>query len=276
MNCPRSAGTGKCVECDGAGYIECPSCSGKGRKTTSRGVSYGCKSCGGDGKIDCSAECSSCNGTGKITEEFQKETREKYTPKFVNYSPNSKVVQPLIVLNVVMFIFINWGPPQVVIDLLLTNLSLSQGHYWSFLTPAFIHWNWIHLLMNMAFLWYYGPPLEGLLGQRRFLATYLFTCITGCVFSYLGNIELQGGDIAGIGASGAMYGLVGAYLALHHRWRIVTTLNFKALLTWSGMLLLVGFSLEWTEYNFIDNWAHLGGLLGGLFLNLMLPKPEGH
>ncbi|MCA9779518.1 MAG: hypothetical protein KC800_22475, partial [Candidatus Eremiobacteraeota bacterium] len=157
MNCPRCQGSGKCAECDGAGYIECPSCSGKGSKTTSRGASYACKSCGGDGKMDCSAECSSCNGTGAITEEFQKETREKYTPRFVNYSPNSAVVWPLIILNIIVFAFVRYGPPEYTSSLFLSAQSLSLGHYRAFLTPSFVHWSAIHLILNMSFLGYYGP-----------------------------------------------------------------------------------------------------------------------
>jgi membrane associated rhomboid family serine protease len=275
LNCPRCKGSGKCVECEGAGYIECPSCSGKGKKKTSRGVNYSCKACGGNGKMDCSLDCSSCNGTGEITEEFQKETREKYTPKFVNYTPSSAVVRSLIIFNIVVFALVEWGPSDIANSLLLSSESLGQGHYWAFLTPAFLHGSAFHLLLNMLFLGAYGPPLEGLLGKRRFLATYLFTAITGCLLSYLGNIELRGQFFAGVGASGALFGMVGSYIALQYRWRIVTTINLRSLINWTGLLLLVGFSLEWTEYNYIDNWGHLGGLLGGLALNYVLPKPKG-
>jgi membrane associated rhomboid family serine protease len=275
LNCPRCEGSGQCAECEGAGYIECPSCRGKGKKTTSRGATYSCKSCDGDGKMDCSMECSSCNGTGEITEKFQKETREKYTPRFVNYTPNSAVVWPLVIFNVIVFAFVEWGPRDVAGTLYLTSESLNQGHYWAFITPSFMHWSGIHLILNMVFLGYYGPPLEGLLGKRRFLATYLFTALTACLLSYLGNIELRGFGFAGIGASGPMYGIVGSYMALQYRWRMVSTLNLKSLVNWAGIILLVGFSIEWTEFNFIDNWGHLGGLLGGMALNLVLPKPKG-
>jgi|GEM_PF-313079 len=275
VNCPRCQGSGHCAECGGAGFIECPSCSGKGTKKTSRGASYACKSCGGDGKMDCSAKCSSCNGSGVITEELQKETREKYTPKFVSYSPSSAVVWPLIMVNVVIFALVFVGPPELTASLFLTSQSLAQGHYWAFVTPSFVHWSGIHLLLNMWVLRFYGPPLEGLLGKWRFVACYLFTALTACVASYWGNIVVQGSYVAGVGASGPIFGIVGAYIALDYRWRIVSTINLKPLVTWSGIILLVGFAMEFSDFNFIDNWAHLGGLLGGLVFNLILPKPKG-
>lgn len=225
--------------------------------------------------MDCSAECSSCNGTGAITEEFQKETREKYTPRFVNYSPNSAVVWPLIILNIIVFAFVRYGPPEYTSSLFLSAQSLSLGHYWAFLTPSFVHWSAIHLILNMSFLGYYGPALEGLLGKSRFLACYLFSGLTACVASYVGNILVQGYDFAGVGASGPLFGFVGSFLALHYRWRMVSMINLRSLINWTGGILIVGFALELTDYGFIDNWAHLGGLLGGLVFNLVLPKPQG-
>lgn len=275
MDCPRCEGSGKCVECDGVGHIECPGCSGKGTKTTSRGVSYNCKACSGNGKVECSAECSSCNGTGEITEAFQKETRDKYRPKFANYSPNSKVVWPLIIINIVVFMGLKFAPWDVTVTFMLSSQSFQLGHYWALITPSFIHFDTFHILLNMVFLGYYGPPLEGLLGKRRFLLTYLFAALTACSMSYLGNIVIHGYAAAGVGASGPLFGIMGAYIAIHKRWRMVSSVDVRQLTNWAGILLLVGFALEASDFNFIDNWAHLGGLLGGLFLNFVLPRPRG-
>ncbi len=225
--------------------------------------------------MECSPKCSSCDGTGSITEEFQKETREKYTPRFVNYSPNSAVVWPLIILNIIIYAVVNYGPPQYTSTLFLTSQSIQQGHYWAFLTPSFVHWSGIHLLLNMLFLGYYGPALEGLLGKSRFVATYLFTALTACAASYFGNIIVHGYGFAGVGASGPLYGIVGSFIALYYRWRMVSMINLRTLVNWTGGLLLVGFAMEFSDFNFIDNWAHLGGLLGGLAFNMALPKPRG-
>lgn len=276
MNCPRCEGSGKCAQCGGEGSIECPGCSGKGTKSTSRGASYKCKTCDGAGTVGCSPNCSSCDGTGEITEAFQKQTRDKYRLKFANYTPNSKVVGPIMIVNVAIFLLVYstewnvWGP------LLLTPYSFQQGHYWTLLSPAFVHFSLIHILLNMSFLGFYGPPLEGLLGKTRFLGCYLFSAITATGLSYLGNIVLHELPTAGVGASGPLFGLTGAYIALHFRWRMSANVELRRLVFLSSALLVGGFLLELTEFNFIDNWAHLGGLLGGLAINLVLPRPKGN
>ena len=276
MNCPRCKGSGNCAQCGGEGSIECPGCSGKGTKTTSRGASYNCKTCEGEGKVGCSPHCSSCDGTGEITEAFQQQTRDKYRLKFANYAPNSKIVGPIMLLNAIVFLLIKttdwnvWGP------LILTPFSFQQGQYWTLISPAFVHFSLLHILLNMSFLKYYGPHLEGLLGKRRFLGCYLFTAVTATALSYFGNIVLHQYSAAGVGASGPLFGITGAYIALHLRWRMSPNVDLKRLFYLSGVLLLGGFLLEFTEFNFIDNWAHLGGLLGGLALNLLLPRPQGN
>lgn len=255
--------------------MECPNCGGKGSKSTSRGATYSCKACAGSGRLECSPQCSSCNGTGEITEEFQKETREKYTPKFANYSPDSAVVWPLLALNVLVYVLVTYFPREQVYFLYLSIDSLERGQYWAFLTSSFIHWTFLHLFLNMGFLVSYGPPLEGLLGKGRFAACYLFAALTAGLASFLGNVWLAGSYFAGAGASGPLFGMVGAYIALQYRWRMVTTINLNSLVRWTGGLLVLGFCLEAGGIIFLDNWGHLGGLLGGLLFNLVLPRPRG-
>ena len=254
--------------------MECPSCSGKGQKTTSRGASYPCKACSGEGSVECPKECSSCNGSGEITEQLQNETREKYRPKFANLSPANAATVQLIILNVAIYGLIYVAPGSFGY-LSLGRASLALGYYWTIITSSFVHYDGLHLLLNMVFLWYYGPVLEGILGKLKYLGVYLFCSLTAGAVSWLGNITLDGNVSAGVGASGPLYGIVGALLGIHLRWRIVQASGAPRLATWAFGLMIVGFGLSATSLNFLDNWGHLGGALGGLVLGYLMPRPTG-
>lgn len=254
--------------------MDCPNCSGSGTKSTSRGVSYSCKSCSGSGTIGCSKECASCNGTGEISEALQKERREKYQIKFADYSPSNTVTLPLLVVNVIVYLALA-SNNQLFSYLGLDASTLEKGYYWTFFTASFGHLGIWHLVLNMGFLWTYGQVVEGLLGKQRFLLTYGLCAITAGIVSYLGNVVLDGQEFAGMGASGPLYGLVGVLLALHVRWRMVPPAEVKRLTTWAGGFILLGFALSGTGFDMFDNWGHLGGVLGGFLLTFFAPRPGG-
>ncbi len=148
-------------------------------------------------------------------------------------------------------------------------------HYWTFLTPMLLHGGLWHLFANMVFLWTYGPVLEGFLGPRRFLGLYLFAGFTGYLLSWFGNCYLQGGYWGGIGASGALFGFDGAFLALYLRWRMLSWEQIRGLTQWAAFFLVGGFALEANGFSYLDNFAHLGGLVGGFLLTVALPRPRG-
>lgn len=275
MQCPRCLGSGQCAECSGQGSIECPTCQGQGKRSTGRGVSYDCKACQATGALECAKECSSCAGSGRITEQLQRETREKYHIKFVNYGPSVAAVVPLLALNLVVYVALQVNP-QYVEPMLLTQDSLSQGRFWTILTPSFMHVGALHLICNLWFLWVYGPVVEGLLGKRKFLLLYLVSGLSASALSYFGNIHMDGDFYAGIGASGPLFGLMGAILAVHIRWKMIPPSEVRRLTAWGVGLIVLGFALRGSSFDLIDTWAHLGGGLGGFILSYFLPRPGGH
>lgn len=140
--------------------------------------------------------------------------------------------------------------------------AIADGQYWRFITPMFLHIGVLHLFVNMYSLYAIGPAVERFFGTPRFLAQYLLSGFAGVIFS------LAFSPFPSAGASGSIFGLLGslgAFLYVHREifgqfGRIqLRRIVFVALLN-LGLGLMPG----------IDNWGHLGGLLAGTFLTLLL------
>jgi membrane associated rhomboid family serine protease len=274
MDCPRCEGTGLCHECKGAGSIECPTCTGIGTTTTSRGQSYPCRSCAGKGRLDCSTACASCEGTGKITSDLQKRMRDKYELRPDNTSPLQTASFLLVFVNVVVLLLQSNGPPVVkafFVRWCYDNQELLlRGEVWRLVTPMFLHVGWLHLAMNCYFLLLYCPVLEGLYGTRRFLALYFTAGIAGNLASWVGNCWLAGGAWAGVGASTSLMGVAAAYIGLHQRWGIGGRDQAQGWAVYIALVLVAGFAIHG-----LDNWGHLGGALGGLAFGMLSRRPVG-
>jgi membrane associated rhomboid family serine protease len=140
------------------------------------------------------------------------------------------------------------------------NALMIQGQYWRFITPIFLHANFLHVGLNMLNFFVLGIFLERLLGHMRFLLIYLLTGIISIIASfYFMPQEIS------IGASGAIFGLVGAYsiFVLTHR-RAFRNSGIPVLL-WLVLIIGVNLSIGLFVPN-VDNYAHLGGLLSGCLL----------
>lgn len=139
------------------------------------------------------------------------------------------------------------------------NLSIVNGQYWRLVTPIFLHAGLWHLGLNSYFLYIFGPQTERMFGTLRFTAIYLLSGIAGVIasFALMANRSL--------GASGALFGLVGAQLVYFYRNRSVRRDASRQLMNIAWMIginLVIGFSPGTN----IDNWGHIGGLIGGLVL----------
>lgn len=145
-----------------------------------------------------------------------------------------------------------------------------EGEGWRLLTNCFLHIGIFHLAMNMYALAYIGLLLEPHLGKTRFISGYLLTGITASVAS------LWWHDLTiSAGASGAIFGLYGVFLAMLTTSLIEETTR-KALLT--SITVFVGYNLVIGLKGGIDNAAHIGGLLGGIVIGYAfipsLKQPE--
>lgn len=151
-----------------------------------------------------------------------------------------------------------------------TNDLLRQGEWFRLVTPIFIHGGLLHLASNSYAIWNVGPLVEKIYGSARYLAIYLLAGIGGVAGSYIGGLG-RPGWIAGVGASGAIFGLFGALFVFGYKYRHELPGNFRKAVT-SGILpviainLFIGFSIP-----AIDNAAHIGGLITGALLALVVP-----
>ena len=129
-------------------------------------------------------------------------------------------------------------------------VGVAAGEYYRLLTSAFLHGGVVHLLLNMYALYLFGPQLEAALGRLRFVVLYVVSALGGSALSYAFASPVQ----PSLGASGAVFGLLGAYLVINRRLGLSNT----------PVLVLLAINLV---YGFlvpnIDWRAHLGGLLTG-------------
>lgn len=140
------------------------------------------------------------------------------------------------------------------------NMLIRHGQYWRFVTPIFLHANLIHVGLNMLNFVVLGVFLEQLVGHARFLLIYL---ITGSI-SIIASFYFAPQEIS-VGASGAIFGLVGAYsvFVLIHRQAFPRS-GVPALL-W--LVLIIGINLGLgLIIPSVDNYAHVGGLISGCLL----------
>jgi rhomboid protease GluP len=145
---------------------------------------------------------------------------------------------------------------------------IAAGEYWRLFTSMFLHIGLMHLAFNGYALFVLGTELERLYGPGRFLATYLLSGLFGSLFSYAFSNSLSAG------ASGAIFGLVGALAAFFYLQRKILGDYGRRRLINIG--IIVALNLFWgLSQPGIDNWAHMGGLLSGLALGWALaPRYE--
>jgi rhomboid protease GluP len=139
------------------------------------------------------------------------------------------------------------------------NPLIVAGQYWRLLTACFVHIGIVHLLFNSYALFSFGLEVERRFGRSRFLALYILSGLAGSVLSFIGSTKLSAG------ASGAIFGLVGAMIAYFATYRDEFGQWGKRQLR--SVLLVAGYNLIWGFITpGIDYLGHIGGLLGGLAL----------
>ena len=147
-------------------------------------------------------------------------------------------------------------------------LHIAAGDYWRLLTAIFLHSGMVHLGFNCVGLFIFGQQIEQLYGRSRFLLIYVVSGLAGSVASYSLNISLAPHSI-GVGASGAIFGLLGALAAffLYHRDKLgrLGRQSLNGLLVLAAVNLFFGFVISG-----VDNYAHIGGLVAGALLGVSL------
>ena len=142
-------------------------------------------------------------------------------------------------------------------------------------TYQFLHGGWMHLVSNMLFLWVFGDNVEDALGHFKFL---LFYIACGVIGGLLHLMFYPDSEAPLVGASGAVAGVIGAYLMLHPRVRLwVLALGKIPLLipAWIALIAWIGFQVFNLIFGLEEEvawWAHVGGVLAGVVLVVFMRR----
>ena len=220
-----------------------------------------CQRCG---RTIC-AECQTQAAVGVICPECMQDQRRN-APRtkpaiLTRFSGSGQPTVTYSIIGITLVVYLL----QFVFGDQITNLLLYAGFYsqsghfepWRMLTTALAHGSLLHVLLNMYTLWIFGQLLEELLGRGRFLVLYVLSALAGS----LGVLFLADPFTPVVGASGAIFGLMGAFLVIQRRLGG----NATQLLVLVGINLVIGFipgfNIAWQ--------AHIGGMIGGAVLGLI-------
>jgi membrane associated rhomboid family serine protease len=184
----------------------------------------------------------------------------------------------LIAVNVVCFLY-EMALPRYLQNSFIAQFALvpDRLHLTALVTSMFLHGGWLHLIGNMWFLWVFGSHIEDAMGSLKFFVFYIAAGVASAVVQLMTNL---GSPIPTLGASGAIAGVMGAFLLLYPRARVVTlvfiiffitTLEIPAafmLLYWFIIQLLSGLGSlsNVSQAQGIAWFAHVGGFLAGILL----------
>ena len=175
------------------------------------------------------------------------------------------VTMVLIAVNVLVFLLesLAGGSTDTVVALRFGAQAtpfLAAGQIWRLFTAMFLHFGLTHLACNMISLYNLGPAIERAYGKVRFLVIYLCAGLVGNLTTWM--LELRSGDYAvSAGASGAIFGLFGAYVAL------ALIPSMRRFLSLRGIVITLVLNLAYgMTYANVNMAAHFGGLLGGALI----------
>jgi rhomboid protease GluP len=178
------------------------------------------------------------------------------------------VTAALVAVNVLVFLLQEIPGPlsdRIYEDGVLVTQNVLAGEYWRLFTSMFLHANIEHIFSNMLMLYYVGEAAERMLGSVRYACIYLLSGVAGNLLSMAAETRL-GESWVSLGASGAIFGIVGALLVMALRFRGRT-----GTITVPRIVLLIAYSLySGFHTTGTNNWAHIGGLFGGVILTLLL------
>jgi membrane associated rhomboid family serine protease len=185
----------------------------------------------------------------------------------------AKVTKALVALNVAVYVAelatgggVNGTGSTIYLHGVLFGPLVEQGDWWRLLTAAFLHYGPVHLILNMVGLYWFGSLLEERIGSARYLMLYLVSGLAGSAGALLWS---NGFLTPTVGASGAIFGILGAGLVLERQRDYV--FGGSAL-----GVILINFVLTFSISS-ISKGGHIGGLVGGMICALGLTRfGRGH
>ena len=230
-----------------------------------RETAVSCSNCGRPICPDCMVyaavgiKCPECAGQGAGT----RATAQRAQRRAMTVT-GATVTKVLIAVNVGVYLLAiaqssgGFTPSdRFIADWGLYGPAVADGEWWRMITAAFLHASLIHLLFNMLMLWWFGQALESALGPARFLGVYLVSALAGSAGALLFTP-----DTFTVGASGAVFGILGAGLVLERRQIFVFG---------GSAFAVVALNIVFTFLiSNISIGGHIGGLVGGMLAVLAL------
>ena len=205
----------------------------------------------------------------KITNDINKHNEEDAT-KIEKVFSSKKPYITYFIMTICTLLYIipkllgNYD--QIIYDYGLIGEMVKNGDFFRLITSEFLHASAVHLLVNMYSLYIIGTQIESFLGKKKYILIYLMSA----VFASLLSITLGDLTSISIGASGAIFGLLGSLLYFGYHYRVYLGNVIKSQIIPIIVLnLIIGFSIQG-----IDNFAHIGGLVGGVLVTKALGVDE--
>ena len=196
-------------------------------------------------------QCPDCAGNvTKIINPIQQR-------RFIPTRQKAKITKFLTISLVIVYALQSLLGDILIANFALFAPSVSQGKWWLLITAGFLHGSILHLFFNAYILWVVGGQLESIVGSIRFGIIYLVSLLGGSIASYL----FSPFGTYSVGASGAIFGLMGAMLVVGRKIRI----DISQITTLVILNVVLGFVISGIDWR-----AHLGGLFAGALITWVL------
>lgn len=195
----------------------------------------------------------------KITEDINKKNIETSNKAEDVFSKKTPYITYILIFINILFYVLSIISNSFYNSMVLNPSKILNGEYYRLLSCIFMHGGIIHLLCNMYCLYVIGPQVESFFGKIKYIVIYLLSGIIGSLMS------LSITNSISLGASGAIFGLLGSILYFGYHYRVYLSQAIKSQIIPIIVLnLFLGFML-----NGVDNAAHIGGLIGGVLVSMM-------
>lgn len=195
----------------------------------------------------------------KITEDINKKNIETSNKAEDVFSKKTPYITYILIFINILFYVLSIISNSFYNSMVLNPSKILNGEYYRLLSCIFMHGGIIHLLCNMYCLYVIGPQVESFFGKIKYIVIYLLSGIIGSLMS------LSITNSISLGASGAIFGLLGSILYFGYHYRVYLSQAIKSqIIPLIVLNLFLGFIL-----NGVDNAAHIGGLIGGILVSMM-------
>ena len=203
----------------------------------------------------------------KITDNLNSTTAKKNRINDKIFSKKYPLITYILMgINILIFIYMLIGNyEEIIMKYGMYTPYVKMGEYYRLFTCMFLHANFVHLICNMYSLYVIGPQVESFFGKWKYLFIYLVSGICGSILSMTFSQTALS-----VGASGAIFGLLGSllYFGNHYRAYLGTVIRSQVL-----PIIILNLVLGFMSSG-IDNFAHIGGLLGGMLSSMIMGIPE--